>query len=64
MQPPTPDVIRLFPTFVWQSRLEPACYELLNRDLLVYVETLMRALVAEAAQAPLGNPGTRYSESS
>jgi uncharacterized protein (TIGR02466 family) len=43
MQPPTPDVVRLFPTFVWQSRLEPACYESLNRDLLAYVETLMRA---------------------
>jgi uncharacterized protein (TIGR02466 family) len=41
--PPTSDVIRLFPTFVWQSRLEPACYEPLNRDLLAHVETLMRA---------------------
>jgi uncharacterized protein (TIGR02466 family) len=43
MQPTTADVVRLFPTFVWQGRLEPDCYEPLNRDLLAYVETLMRA---------------------
>jgi uncharacterized protein (TIGR02466 family) len=43
MPPPTPEVVRLFPTFVWQSRLEPACYEPLNRDLLAQIETLMQA---------------------
>ena len=43
MQPSPPDVVRLFPTFVSQSRLEPACYEPLNRDLLAHIETLMRA---------------------
>jgi uncharacterized protein (TIGR02466 family) len=43
MQPATADVVRLFPTFVWQSRLDPACYQPLNRDLLAYIETLMRA---------------------
>jgi uncharacterized protein (TIGR02466 family) len=37
-----PDIIRLFPTFVWQRRLEPACYEPLNRDLMTYVDTLIR----------------------
>lgn len=43
MPPPNAEVVRLFPTFVWQSQLEPACYEPLNRDLLAYVETLMGA---------------------
>jgi uncharacterized protein (TIGR02466 family) len=43
MRPPTADVVRLFPTFVWQSRLDPACYGPLNRNLLAYAETLMRA---------------------
>lgn len=43
MPPPTPDVVRLFPTFVWRSRLEPVRYEPVNRDLLAYVETLIRA---------------------
>jgi uncharacterized protein (TIGR02466 family) len=43
MQPATADVVRLFPTFVWQSRLDPACYQPLNRDLLAYIETLTRA---------------------
>jgi hypothetical protein len=43
MSPPTSEVVRLFPTFVWQSRLEPACYEPLNRDLLAQIETLMGA---------------------
>ncbi|MCY1511761.1 hypothetical protein D9M68_461980 [compost metagenome] len=43
MSPPSSEVIRLFPTFVWQSRLEPACYEPLNRDLLAQIEMLMGA---------------------
>lgn len=38
----TPDIIRLFPTFVWQRRLEPACYEPLDRDLTAYVDVLVR----------------------
>ncbi|WP_375739107.1 2OG-Fe(II) oxygenase family protein [Pseudomonas boanensis] len=37
------DVVRLFPSFVWQSRLELACYEPLNRDLLAHVRMLMGA---------------------
>ncbi|MFZ6047210.1 2OG-Fe(II) oxygenase family protein [Pseudomonas sp. CR3202] len=41
MPPTSPEVVRLFPTFVWQSQLEPACYEPLNRDLLAYVERIM-----------------------
>ncbi|MDH4607283.1 2OG-Fe(II) oxygenase family protein [Pseudomonas sp. BN102] len=43
MPPSSAEVVRLFPTFVWQSQFEPACYEPLNRDLLAYVETLMGA---------------------
>ncbi|MNF60074.1 hypothetical protein D3C84_416790 [compost metagenome] len=43
MSSTTSEVIRLFPTFVWQSRLEPACYEPLNRGLLAQIETLMGA---------------------
>jgi uncharacterized protein (TIGR02466 family) len=38
-----PDIIRLFPTFVWQRRLEPACYEPLDRDLMAYVDALIRS---------------------
>jgi uncharacterized protein (TIGR02466 family) len=39
----TSDIIRLFPTFVWQRRLEPACYEPLDRNLMAYVDILMRS---------------------
>jgi len=37
-----PAIIRLFPTFVWERRLEPACYEPLDRDLIAYVDALIR----------------------
>ena len=43
MQPAAADLVRLFPTFVWQGRLDAACYESLNRNLLAYLETSMRA---------------------
>jgi uncharacterized protein (TIGR02466 family) len=33
----------MFPTFVWRSRLEPAFYEPLNKDLLAFVDALIRA---------------------
>jgi hypothetical protein len=39
----TEPVDRLFPTFVWQSRLAPEFYEPLNRNIMAYTETLMRA---------------------
>jgi uncharacterized protein (TIGR02466 family) len=39
----TADVVRLFPTFTWQGRLDAACYEPLNRNLLAYADTLLRS---------------------
>jgi uncharacterized protein (TIGR02466 family) len=42
MQPPTAEVVRLFPTFLWQARLDPACYEPLNFDLLARAKALMQ----------------------
>lgn len=42
MTVPAPEIVRLFPTFVWRQRLDPACYEPLDRELLAYVDTLIR----------------------
>ncbi|MEX3934530.1 2OG-Fe(II) oxygenase family protein [Paraburkholderia phymatum] len=39
----TADIVRIFPTFVWQRRLEPACYEPLDQDLMAYVDGLIRS---------------------
>jgi hypothetical protein len=41
MEASAPDIIRLFPTFVWWRRLEQECYEPLDRDLMAYVDTLI-----------------------
>jgi len=37
-----PDIIRLFPAFVWRRHLKPATYEPLDRELLTYIEVLIR----------------------
>ncbi|RQS59865.1 hypothetical protein DID96_35040 [Burkholderia sp. Bp8963] len=42
METSAPDIVRLFPTFVWSRRLEQACYEPLDRALIAYVDTLIR----------------------
>ena len=41
MEASAPDIIRLFPTFVWRRRLDPERYELLDRELMAYVDTLI-----------------------
>ncbi|MGU7785214.1 TIGR02466 family protein [Burkholderia sp. PU8-34] len=38
-----PDIVRLFPTFVWRRLLEQACYEPLDRELIAYVDRLIRS---------------------
>ena len=43
MEASGPDIIRLFPTFVWRRRLEQACYDPLDRELMAYVDTLIRS---------------------
>ncbi|MCP3719945.1 2OG-Fe(II) oxygenase family protein [Paraburkholderia sp. CNPSo 3281] len=43
MEASAPDIIRLFPTFVWKCRLEQACYEPLDRELMAHVDTLIRS---------------------
>ncbi|WP_206996688.1 2OG-Fe(II) oxygenase family protein [Trinickia mobilis] len=42
MQRPTPDIVRLFPTFLWQRRLDSASCEPLNRNLLAHADALQR----------------------
>ncbi|WP_028222687.1 2OG-Fe(II) oxygenase family protein [Paraburkholderia oxyphila] len=43
MEASAPDIVRLFPTFVWCRRLEQACYESLDRELMAYVDSLVRS---------------------
>jgi uncharacterized protein (TIGR02466 family) len=43
MEASAPDIIRLFPTFVWCRRLEQDCYEPLDRELMAYVDTMLRS---------------------
>src|ERR1700752_1214363 len=43
MEVPAPDIVRLFPTFVWRRFLRPKCYEPLDRELMAYVDTLTRS---------------------
>lgn len=43
MEAPAPYIVRLFPTFVWCRRLKQECYEPLDRELMAYVDTLIRS---------------------
>jgi len=54
MEASAPDIIRLFPTFVWWRRLEQECYEPLDRDLMAYVDTLISS-GGGTVPAPHGN---------
>lgn len=56
MEASASDIVRLFPTFVWRCRLEPASYEPLDRELMAYIDTLTRSSGTPAGAAWQSSP--------